>query len=61
MQITDQQRELLVSRFPWIRDFDTVLGSAKDFAEAVGRLQSLPVRKVGEIRRRKRRTRLESP
>jgi len=58
MKISDAEREKLVSTFPWIRDVDAAIGSARDFVDAVGRLRSLPIIRIGE-RRRKRRTNLE--
>lgn len=55
MELTDRQREQLVSLYPWIPDLDAVLENAGTFSEAVARLRSMPVRKVTETRRGKRR------
>jgi len=55
MQISDTERERLVALYPWVRDFDRVLRSARCFSDAVSRLKALPVRPVSEIGSRKRR------
>lgn len=50
--LSDEEREKLVALFPWVFDFDAALRPAKNFADALVRLRTIPVRKVGQRKRR---------
>ena len=59
MQISDRDREVLVARFPSVEDLDPILRSESSFSEAVSCLRSKPIRKVGEVGKRKRRKKVQ--
>ena len=55
MEFSDQDREKLLAAFPWAKSFDATLRSSKSFSDAVARLKNLPVRRVPEIGKRRRK------